>query len=374
MHLLLAAVTTLLFAIQSAPRPPIVQSVDIAVPFAPVTFTQDGRTQLVDELHLTNFQRTDVTLTGVHVEATGAVLGDYRDAELNRRIVRPGLRNDHATPQIIGPGMRAVVNLWIALPERFAAASASNTSVTNGIELEVGGARATIEASLSIRRPQSPLVLDAPLGGGQWVAIYDPMLKGGHRAAIYTLDGRARIPGRFAIDFIALPRDGMMVRSSATKPPDWNGFGSDVLAVADGAIAAALDDTPDDLAQPVSGERASGNYVAIDLGEGRFAFYEHLQRGSIAVKPGQRVTRGQVIARLGSSGSTSIGPHLHFHVADANSPLGAEGLPFVFGQFTTMGGFESIEALVNGDTWQRAPAARRSVRMRPSPNAVITFR
>lgn len=23
-------------------------------------------------------------------------------------------------------------------------------------------------------------------------------------------------------------------------------------------------------------------------------------------------------------------PHLHFHIADANSPLGAEGMPFVF--------------------------------------------
>ena len=37
---------------------------------------------------------------------------------------------------------------------------------------------------------------------------------------------------------------------------------------------------------------------------------------------GQRVRRGDVIAKLGSSGSTSIGPHLHFHVADANSDAG----------------------------------------------------
>ena len=101
----------------------------------------------------------------------------------------------------------------------------------------------------------------------------------------------------------------------------WNGFGSDVLAVADGVVVAALDDTLDEAAQPVAPENASGNYVAIDIGSGQFAFYEHIQRGSVAVKAQQRVRRGQVIARLGSSGSTSIGPHLHFHVAAANSLL-----------------------------------------------------
>ena len=35
---------------------PIVQSVDLSVPFAPVTFRQSGATQLVYELHITNFQ------------------------------------------------------------------------------------------------------------------------------------------------------------------------------------------------------------------------------------------------------------------------------------------------------------------------------
>ena len=90
-----------------------------------------------------------------------------------------------------------------------------------------------------------------------------------------------------------------------------------MLAVADGTIVAAVDDTSDRTPQPVPPESASGNYVALDVGGGRFAFYEHLQQGSIVVKPGQRVSRGDVIAKLGSSGSTSIGPHLHFHVADA---------------------------------------------------------
>jgi murein DD-endopeptidase MepM/ murein hydrolase activator NlpD len=124
---------------------------------------------------------------------------------------------------------------------------------------------------------------------------------------------------------------------------------------------------------PSRPERASGNYVSLDLGGGRFAFYEHLQQDSIRVKAGERVKRGQVIARLGASGSTSSGPHLHFHVADANSLLGAEGLPFVFRRYTRFGAFASIFALDKGEKWLPEQSARREADARPAPNAVISF-
>jgi hypothetical protein len=225
---------------------------------------------------------------------------------------------------------------------------------------------------------QDQLVLDPPLGGGPWIAIYDPLLKGGHRTAIYTVDGAARIPGRFAIDFIALPGAGALERDPAVRPVDGNGFGTEVLAVADGVIAAAVNDMPDRTPPPVAPENGSGNYIALALSAfpktgGRFAFYEHLQRGSIVVQPGQRVTRGQVIARLGSSGSTSIGPHLHFHVADRNSLLGAEGMPFTFSRFTALGEFASIQALQTGERWIPSGLAMGVTNSRPAPNSVISF-
>lgn len=357
------------------PRTPIVQSVELSVPFAPVTFTQDGQTQLVYELHVTNFQQVDVVLTSVRVNAAVGALAEYRDAELQRRLVRPGLRNDHATPQIIGPGMRAVVNLWIVLPTFFV------PSITHTLELDVqrpsGSVRSTVEGAAAQVAPPigtpGPVILDAPLRSGPWIAIYDPLLKGGHRTAMYTVGDRARIPGRFAIDFITLPAFGVLPRDSAERPADSNGFGTEVLAVADGTITAAVDDTSDRTPQPVPPESASGNYVALDLGGGRFAFYEHLQQGSIVVKAGQRVSSGDVIAKIGSSGSTSIGPHLHFHVADGNSLLGAEGIPFVFRLFTAFGGFASMQALQAGERWIPAGSARGFTNSRPSPNGVISF-
>lgn len=353
------------------PRAPIVQTVDLSVPFAPVTFNQHGINVLVYELHITNFQPVDVVLTSVRVKTPIGTIAEYHDADLQRRLVRPGLRNDHATPHIVGPGMRAVLNLWITLPAWFA------PSVVHEVGLEVqrstGSVQVTVDGGASPVQPPDPIVLDAPLRSGPWVAIYDPLLKGGHRTAIYTVGDRARIPGRFAIDFIRLPAFGALSGDLAERPADGNGFGTEVLAVANGMIVAAVDDTSDRTPQPVPPESASGNYVAVDVGGGRVAFYEHLQQGSILVKPGQRVSRGDVIARLGSSGSTSIGPHLHFHVADGSSLLGAEGVPFVFRQFTALGEFASIQALQAGERWIPAGSARGFTDSRPSPNSVISF-
>jgi hypothetical protein len=366
-----AVLVSTLTLVHGQSRAPIVQAVDLSVPVTPVSFDQSDSRQLVYELHITNFQPVEVRLTSVRVATPIGTIADYRETELQKRLVRPGLPNDHATPQIIGPGMRAVLNLWITLPTWFVPSIVHEVGLevqrpTGPVEVLVGGGASEVQ-------PPDPIVIGPPLRGGPWIAIYDPLLKGGHRTAIYTVGDRARIPGRFAIDFITLPAFGALPRDPAARPADGNGFGTEVLAVADGAIAAAVDDTSDRTPKPVPLESASGNYVALDVGGGRFAFYEHLQQGSIVVKPGQRVSRGEVIAKLGSSGSTSIGPHLHFHVANANSLLGAEGVPFVFGLFTALGEFASIQALQAGERWIPSGSARGFTDSRPAPNSVISF-
>jgi murein DD-endopeptidase len=371
--LLLAALLTL-FAGRAMPaqsRPPIVPSVDLRVLAAPATFVQAGQRQLVYELQVTNFQPVEVELVDVRVEAPGRQpVAVYRDQDLARRIVRPGLPHSHAAPRLLSPGLTAVVNFWIQMPD-----GAMPASITHAIDVRVlrqPPQEATIEGGEAAVSTQAAVTLGPPLEGGPWAALYDPLLKGGHRTAIYAVGGQARIPGRFAIDWVRLPADGVMPPAPKGRPDDRNGFGAPVLAVADAVVAAAVDDTVDQTPPPIPPEKASGNYVSLDLGGGRFAFYEHLKQGSVVVRPGDRVKRGQVIAQLGSSGSSSTGPHLHFHVADANSLLGAEGVPFVFERFEHLGAFTSIEAPGQGQRYVDArPALEQNAR--PSPNAVVRF-
>lgn len=65
-----------------------------------------------------------------------------------------------------------------------------------------------------------------------------------------------------------------------------------------------------------------GNLVVIDHGAGLTSLYFHQSR--ITVKPGQKVTRGQKIGEVGSTG-LSAGPHLHLEMrvrGEATNPAG----------------------------------------------------
>ena len=87
------------------------------------------------------------------------------------------------------------------------------------------------------------------------------------------------------------------------------------------------------------------------------------------------VPAGQVIGLLGNSGSSSSGPHLHFHVGDARSELAAEGLPYVFRNFEVVGAYERIDAFETGERWKSpspAAAGQRSLEL-PDANTVVFF-
>lgn len=363
-------------------RPRQVQSVDVRVPVPPRPVRVSGRWHLAYELHITNFQPIDVALTRIEVREADrmGLLGDFTDSALVGRLGRPGAGSQVADKRVIAGGMLAVVYLWLPLD-----AAAPPARLTHRIELDLirpaGREHEVIELGGLSLAEANPVVLDPPLRGGPWVAVYDPMLVRGHRTTIYTIDGAARIPGRFAIDWILLDSNATVARGDRSRVANWHGYGAPVLAVADAVVADAKDDMAEDPSLPsgppasIALEAASGNYVTLDLGGGRYAFYEHLKSGSVRVRGGDRVTRGQVIGQLGNSGSSSAGPHLHFHVSDTRAHLEAEGLPFVLRNFEVIGRFETIGAFAQGQPWKAAPAGTGGSRRMelPGPNTVLIF-
>jgi len=83
-------------------------------------------------------------------------------------------------------------------------------------------------------------------------------------------------------------------------------MGTPILAPADGVVRFA------------GKRRALGNTVSLTHGYGVQTIYGHL--AEIEVKSGDKVHRGQVIAKMGNTGR-STGPHLHYQVEVSGKPV-----------------------------------------------------
>lgn len=353
------------------------QSFDLQIPWHPIPVVIGGKKLLLYELHLTNFAPTDLTLTRIEiVDSVGVVLCDLRDSELKGIVGRI----DHsvgADKLLIPPGGRALAYLSVPL----GMSGANAIGLTHRIEYQASGHwdRTSVQGGAFTVSAVQPVSIRPPLHGGPWVAIYDTSWERGHRRVPYALQGSVHIPGRFAIDWIKVDKNGKYFDGDGSIVKDWYGYGAEVLAVADSVVAATRDGVPESatlIKNPASIklEDASGNYIALDLGDGHYAFYEHLKPGSIRVKPNDHVRRGSVIALLGYTGE-STAPHLHFHISDYNSPLNAEGLPYQLEQFTILGSYPSIETFGKSQLWSPAPVGLE-VHLRgefPAPLTVVEF-
>jgi murein DD-endopeptidase MepM/ murein hydrolase activator NlpD len=149
---------------------------------------------------------------------------------------------------------------------------------------------------------------------------------------------------RYAYDFCPVNEQGEMYKGKAENNADWIGFGASVYATGEGRVAAMFDGMADNRSFneaeiPTRPMVIFGNYVVIDHRNGEFSLFAHLQQGSVKVKPGQLLRRGQMIARIGASGSANI-PHLHYELRTGTG-IDAEGLPSYFSNFRRLLGAKS---------------------------------
>ncbi|MFL0336612.1 MULTISPECIES: M23 family metallopeptidase [Stenotrophomonas] len=380
--LLAALLPGALVSAATVATPPLAP-VEARIPFAPAPFTgSDGARHLAYELHISNFYGDTGTLVPQRLQ----VLADTSDAPLLNldgaalsAWARPAAAE--GAPPSIAAGKRLVLFLWLTLP----ADAPIPLVLRHHIDFATEKAGITTLDGTPVNVGTQPLpVLGPPLRGGRWLAHEGPgAAQSHHWGSLVAVNGALTIPQRFALDLVGVDAQGRAVHAAPahlqdTRHQDWVGYAAPVLAVADGVVRDVRDGEPEHRPLTPQPEPASltshglfGNYVVLEISPGVFASYAHLRKGSIKVKPGQRVQRGQVLGALGQSGN-SAAPHLHFQLSNGVRFEGSEGIPYVFDQFQYFGPETEAQLFGQGESWTAPPAQLRQQEL-PLNDVVIGF-
>jgi Peptidase family M23 len=321
------------------------EQLEMRVPFEPTAFSSGGRTYLAYELYLTNFTAIPIDLRRIEVlDADGVAsppIAVFEGALLDARLEPIG--GDQDRGQLAG-GKSVVVYLWIALDH--------GARVPNRLSHRARIGDTAAEGAIIGTHHTELRVLGPPVQGADWIASDGPSddKENHHRRGILIFDGRALISRRFAIDWMQT-KNGATFFGDAVDKRSYHAYGKPVLAVADATVVRAKDGLPDNVpghgegfrpAVQITPETVGGNTITLDLGGGQYAHYLHLQPGSVRVKLGERVRRGQILAQIGDSGDARE-PHLHFQVSTSSSLLGGEGVPYLIDRYRA----KSVD-----NTWQ----------------------
>jgi len=362
--------------------------INIDAPIEPIPVKGvDGKWHLVYHLFLTNLGFSDLTLKSVEVTdaARRNVLTHYADKELAEyyrfRTLLPtpprAEMPNRQYPRHISSGRTGVLFFWLtvdtpdsipaSLKHRFVFEPNPLIKLRRGLTSDrEGGEMILDDYAVSVSK-EKPVVIGAPLRGGDWRCSGGPAYNSYHQS-FGIREGRMMMAQRFACDFQKVDKERNILPNPF--PNDitnkwFYGYGAEILAVGDGKVVFVKDGIPENVPQasgeiksavPITRETVAGNWIAIDLGDNRYALYAHLQPGSILVKVGDKVRKGQVIGLVGNSGN-AVGPHLHFHIGDQYQLNGGdfngnEGLPFVFDSFTVGGQKHRMEMPINNTVMQ----------------------
>lgn len=191
----------------------------------------------------------------------------------------------------------------------------------------------------------TPRVIGPPVKGDHWIALNGCCLPGfPHRSSMASLNGQLINAQRFAIDWKRTDDKGAFYEGDKTKNESYVDYGEPIYAVADGTITATLDELEANapgvlpandpvLGPKITVQTVDGNHIVEDIGGGVWAFYAHLQKDTLLVKPGDKVKKGQIIAKLGNTGNSNAS-HMHFQLMNGPSVLGSDGVPYVIDRFS----------------------------------------
>jgi hypothetical protein len=324
-------------ATKAAPFP---LQLEIRVPFEPTAFPSGPRVYLMYELHLTNYLPMPLSLVRIEAldaDAAGAQPIASFEAEQLESMLQPLGGKNLADPKerlVLAGGQSAIAYMCVTLGPK--------ERIPNKLRHRVSTADSALEGAVIGTHHTKLHVLGPPVEGANWLAADGPSNDedNHHRRGVVVLDGQAVDSRRYAIDWKQVT-DNASFSGDARDVHSYYSYGKAVLAVADGRVVAARDGLPDNIpghgeafhpAVPITLETITGNTITLDIGDGQFAYYLHLQSGTLRVKAGDQVRRGQVLANIGASGDARE-PHLHFEVTTSSKALAGEGVPYLIDRY-----------------------------------------
>lgn len=317
--------------------PPV--QLDVRTPFEPSAFTAGGYRYLVYELQLQNHSEDALRINAVNILAPTAngrdLLLSLSGKALSDQMRLAGGGTFDST-HTLETGRSLTAFLCVAFNEGLPVPG----QLLHRIVLD----GAVAEGPLIGTRHDVVKVLANPVRGKGWLADNGLALDRHHRPGLMVAGGAAQISRRYSMDW-KRQVDGKPLSGDPLEVRSYHAYGQPVYAVADATVVQARDGFPDNIprtpagftpAVPLSMDSLAGNTVVLDLGDGQFAHYAHLQPGSVTVKAGQRVRRGEPLASIGNSGDARW-PHLHFQVTTGPGIMSSEGVPFVLERFRAIG-------------------------------------
>ncbi len=332
----------------------------------------DGLNHLVYEIRIANQSPSGVTIDRVQPRAGGAPFG----APLDGPALASLLRVNGAPGPEIPAGGSAQLFMDVTYPkgEEAPRRIAHGFNLTLAPDQRIGFRGVPTRVSR-----QEAIEIAPPLRGPGWVAGNGCCSEAtAHRGATLSIDGTVHVAERFAIDYVQLNENDVLFDGARDDLSGYGYFGAKIHSVSDGKVVGIEDGQPEQVpgALPPGQtiQTAGGNYMVVKIDSGHFAFYAHLQPGSLRYEKGDRVREGQVLGLLGNTGN-SDGPHLHFHIMDGPSPLQSNGLPFVHPSFTGEGTVTNIGPIQEGATATIDPDALAGPMRRSMPlnNQVVDF-
>jgi len=297
------------------------------------------------ELEMVNAYRNSIFISKIEVVdyEKDQVLATFDSTYLLLHLLRPGVRNFEEVLEMKTSAL-GIANLWLELDEVKIPKNIFHRITFKLKDRQGKLQEANIDLALVEFPEQTDLTIGLPFHKGKWFYIANA-----HRDVRLITEGNPTFPQRYAIDWAALTEQCKFELDSSKSIEMFKTYKEDLLAVSDAKVVFVKDSIPENdpfgntLAVQITRETVGGNYVVLDIGNGIYAFYAHLVPGSLTVKVGDEVKKGEVIGQLGNSGNSN-GPHLHFHLETKSKyPLGGEGVPYVFEGFKQLASYDDNE-------------------------------